>query len=574
MEILMTKLNSSTLRRLRMLKQSAATVWEGDRRALPRMRDVNNDSNLIHIGDYGNDDQPQYIIWVDGSMGMVRAMDIVEPDVGQEAFVRTLVQAMERPQGPAQPGRPQKILVCDRQLQFYLRGILQGLDITVEHVDQLPLIDEFFANIIEHSSANPPAVPSGQAPILYRQAELIWRNAPWKYLWDHEVLELTLNYSDVDKLYAVIMGRLGLEQGVIFYRSQDSLVQFRQRIAEDENENDLEETFLHQDCLFALFESAQSLSESEIRTIRSYGWSKNLDSAYPIFGMLHPLEGGRPFLYEEEAIALTMAIESLNLFLKQHGTKLKSGKFESLQGQYDLEVPDLSSESTHRIQVSVKTLPDLATEIHSFTEDEYDDEYDEYGEEDEDEEDEDESLIRDDLFPEHSLLQLLGMSWQSIASLRQNTPHSFLASSAFSEKGESLSSLLVQTSRPKALELIKQIEIVGGIKALCFNPAETFLGDRCELGIVVMGNGDLQLFREFHYDDPEEEKGRKRWKQRCKNTNGYCAVIIAMGVTGLSRGNPEPKHILGYYEVELISARDLGLGKLISQPVFGFDMDI
>jgi hypothetical protein len=86
-----------------------------------------------------------------------------------------------------------------------------------------------------------------------------------------------------------------------------------------------------------------------------------------------------------------------------------------------------------------------------------------------------------------------------------------------------------------------------------------------------MGNGDLHLFGEFHEDNPDLDQIRKKWQQRCKNTKGNCAVIIAMGVTGLSRGNPELNHILGYYEVKLISSKDLGLGTLRSEPDFDFD---
>jgi hypothetical protein len=555
MEVLMTTLNSSTLRRLKKLKQ-APTVWEGDCRSLPRARGQQEGTNLIHIHqNVEEEDQPQCIIWVDGSMGMVRAMDIVEPEVGQQAFVRALLQAMERPQSPAQAGMPQKILVRDRSMQFYLRGVLQDLDITVEYVEQLPLIDEIFANIAQQANTSPPTVPVEQAPTLYRQADILCRHAPWEYLWDHEVISVEINSWDLGTLYAVVMGRLGLEQGAIFYRSKESLVQFRQRIADNESDDDLEETFLHQDCLFVLFESTESLSESELSLIRSYGWPVTHDSIYPIFGMLHPLEGGRPFLYDEEAIALTVAIESFNQFLAQYGNKLKSGSLPVLQGKYNIQVPGAADREASSITVTVKTMPELSEEIHSLAE-EYED---------------DEPLIHEDLWPDKSLFQLLAMPWDSVKTLRSAAPHHYTADEAFPEKGDALSGLLIQTSRPKALDLIREIEKFGGIKGICFNPAESFFGEPCELGLVVMGNDDLHLFGEFHNDEPDLDLARKKWKQRCKSTKGNCAVIIAMGVTGLSRGKPEINHILGYYEVKLIPPKELGLGTLRSEPAFDFD---
>lgn len=555
----MTTLNSSTLRRLKKLKQ-APTVWEGDRRPLPKARSQQDGTNLIPLHqNVGDEDQPQCIMWVDGSMGMVRAMDIVEPEVGQEAFVRALLQAMERPQSPAKPGMPQKILLSDRSMQFYLRGVLQDLDISVEYIEQLPLIDEIFANIVQHATDSPPAVPEEQARDLYHQADILLHRSPWEYLWDHEVILIEINSRDLDTLYAVVMGRLGLEQGVIFYRSKESLMQFRQRIASNDSDEDLEETFLHQDCLFVLFESTESLEETELNYMRAQGWPVAHDSVYPIFGMLHPLEGGRPFLYDDEAISLTVAIESFNQFLSQHDSKLKSGKLPVLQGKYNIQVPTTAEhEATTALAITVRTMPELSEEIHSLAEAESED---------------DEPLIHEDLWPDKALFQLLAMPWSNVKSIRTAATHRYLAEPTFPEKGEALSGLLIQTSRPKALDLIREIEKFGGIKGICFNPAESFLGEGSELGLVVMGNGDLHLFGEFSEEDIGLDRVRKKWQQRCKNTKGNCAVMIAMGVTGLSRGNPELNHILGYYEVKLIPSKDIGLGTLRSEPDFDFDFD-
>jgi hypothetical protein len=44
----------------------------------------------------------------------------------------------------ASPARPQRIVVRDREIQFYLRGALQGLDIAIDYAPELPLIDRMF----------------------------------------------------------------------------------------------------------------------------------------------------------------------------------------------------------------------------------------------------------------------------------------------------------------------------------------------------------------------------------------------------------------------------------------------
>jgi len=548
----MTVLKSSTISRLKKITQSNS-VWEGDRRSLPTVSEQDG-SNLIHLADHTNEDKPQCIMWVDGSMGVVRSMDVVEPNMGQEAIVRALLQAIERPQSPSQPSRPQKILVRDRSLQFYLRGVLQSLDICVEHINHLPMIDEIFNNLIQHTQVTPPTVPPIQAQALYAQADVLWRSCPWEYMWDHQVLAIEINKWDVDTLYAVVMGHLGMERGVIFYRSRETLVRFRQLIAEDESE-DLEETFLRQDCLFTLFESNESLSESEIRTITNQGWAINSDDIHPIFGILHPLEGGRPFLYEEEAIALTVAMQSLNLFIASHKDQLENGEYEEIKASYKIKPP--TGEAPKEVKVVVKTVPDLEEEIQQIVDDG----------------DEEDITIHQDLLPDNTLIKLLGISWEGLKLWREYTPAANLYLQNFSQKGDAFSVLLLQTSRPKAAELIKQVKALGNIQGVCFNPAE-FMGDRSELGLLVMGNEELHLFGEFSEEDyPPDQEMRKRWLKRCKSTKGICGVVIAMGISGATKGRPNPNHILAYYEVPLIDSEELGIGVLKSSVDVDLDLD-
>ncbi len=559
----MTTLNRSTLRRLKKLKQSSA-VWEGDRRALPaKIRQPQDSSNIIPLHAHDEESKPHCILWVDGSMGMVRSMDVVDSVVGQEAFVRALLQAIEHPQSPAQPSLPQKILVCDRELQFYLRGVLQDLGISVEYVERLPLIDEIFSHILESFTANPPVVPEQYAGALYKQSEQLWHNAPWNTLWDHQVISIKLDRWDLDTLYAIVMGKMGLEQGVIFYRSEESLVKFRQRIVSGSSEDEIEETFLHQDCLFNLFETPELEMEDDVPPFPFRGKIRALPTATipmkPIYGALHPLEGGRPYLYDEEAIALTVALEALNKFWEQHHKRLNAN-FGSLSGTYTLHAPSIDSDVEEPIKVVVKTMPDLANELHQLVE--------------EDDEDDDSPLIHEDLWPDNALIHMMTIPWDQVDFLHNASIHRQLLDKNLaitsSKKGEGLPGLMIQTSRPKALELIEQINDLGGIEALCFNPAEDIFGNTCQLGLMVTGNKSLHLFGEFDKQTLNGEH-HKRWKQRAKNTKGNICVIIAMGITGASRGNPAPQHILGYYEIKLIDDKELGLGKLRAEPAFDFE---
>ena len=230
----MTLLNRSTLRRLQKLKQTP-TVWEGDRRPLP----VALSSQFK--GDIGN--KGEWIIWVD-SVHVVRAMDIEPAESGREGMVRTLLKAMEYPQGPVEPSRPQKIVVSDRETQFFLRGVLQELDIKVDYAKTLPLIEEICEGLQAMVKPEHPPIPTDQAKQLMESAYQLWHNAPWELLGDHQIIAVTLNYGGMDTLYASILGFLGMEYGVLLYRSQDSLRQFRQQVlAQDTAPEDMEAVF-------------------------------------------------------------------------------------------------------------------------------------------------------------------------------------------------------------------------------------------------------------------------------------------------------------------------------------------
>ncbi|MEM1369955.1 MAG: hypothetical protein AAGG02_18505, partial [Cyanobacteria bacterium P01_H01_bin.15] len=241
----MSALPSTTQRRLLKLPQNR-NIWEGDRRVL---------SGMGPRRDSSSEDASDCIIWVDGSEGMVRAMDLVPGSTGMEAVVRTFLRAIEAPDKPSQPLRPHKILVRDRQLQFFLRGALQSLHISVDYVPELPLIDELFRRFENMKGSDSPSLPSSLRRQLNQVAAEIWQLQPWQWLADDDILEISFNKAPIDKVYACMLGMLGQEFGIILYRSKQSLRQFRAASGNDDLVLE-EEAFLNQDCWFINFEDA------------------------------------------------------------------------------------------------------------------------------------------------------------------------------------------------------------------------------------------------------------------------------------------------------------------------------
>lgn len=533
----MSGLPAATVRRLQKLPQ-VPSVWEGDRHNL---------SGRLRMGSQVSPGaaEGECILWVDGIQGVVRAMEVVPLGSGIEPMVRTLILAMERPHS-ASPARPQKIIVRDREVQFFLRGVLHELDIKVECQPELPLIDEILQSFEDAHERLSPPLPAEYADLLTQKALTLWQDAPWDYLEDHQVLAIELNHWDLETLYVSVMGRLGMEYGVLFYRSLHSLKQFRQDAGQPDTPEEMEEAFLKQDCLYLTFQARNpDLNELPDLDLAEL----DPDEIEPNFGTIHPLEGLRIMLQEDEAAVLSVALEALHRFLKQHHNKLEQD-FQACQGRYRIPNPQSKNqpkEST--LSVQVRTLPDVAADLLELGEEEP--------------ETPTHTLLRDDLVPEGAQLGLGVLPWTTVEALRLMGQLHPLPQSNLVEEGEGLPVVIVRTSRPKAKQLIENLRGEGGPQGICFNTGvDPFDGDRYDLEIVQTGNQDLHLFGEFPEDDPVHSMARKRWERRCRDTGGYCGLVVAMGVTSV-RPELQMRHILALFEMQALNPTRLGLGPMV-----------
>ena len=544
----MAALNRSTLRRLQNLPQ-IPSVWEGDRRPLS-----NADSQAMLEDDDDPEAGGECILWVDGSEGVVRAMDVVGPDTGPEAIVRALLRAMEHPQSPAPAVRPQKIVVKNREIQFYLRGVLQDLGIAIDYVPELPLIDEIFRGMQEVAVNRPPELPPQYAEVLMEKAAQIWHDAPWQTLSEHQIISIEINQWDVASLYVSVLGQGRMDYGVLLYRSLESLKRFRQQVVNDDSFEDLEQAFLGQDCLFLTFESAGDIDEDEEEIDLADLPPSEIE---PNFGNLHPLEGLRSILYEEEALTMLVALEAFHRFFRNSRRKFAAQTFPNLSSRYRIPVPQSDGE-TQQVSVKVSTMPDVSDELLEMLDD------------DEDEDDEFEMpLLRDDLVPPNSFLSLGVVPWETVEFLRGNALFHQGAELDIHAAGDGLPVVMIQTSNPKAKTMIQDLKEAGGVKAICFNPGEDpFQDEQYDLGILQAQNGELYLFGEFNESDPVHQEARKKWERRCQLTKGWCGLIIAKGLMGASRGQPQFKDMIALFEVRWMSAKDLGIGPLQLMPMF------
>jgi hypothetical protein len=256
----------------------------------------------------------------------------------------------------------------------------------------------------------------------------------------------------------------------------------------------------------------------------------------------------RPFLYEEEAISTQVALAALKGFLEAFKQQLAADDLPRLTKRIKVKFPD----SEQIEQVTVETLPELSAELLKM--------HLEMGDDDE-EFDPLELQLQEDLVPDHSFISLGIMPWDRVEIIRRSV--GYYQASEVNAVGEGLPIVLIQTTRPKATEIVDRIQAAGGLLGICFNPGtDPIDGSSFDLGILQLFDGQMQLFGEFYNESAVHIEARKKWNQRSKKTKGYCGLIVAHGLTGKARGNPGVKETIAFLETKSLANDDLGLGTL------------
>lgn len=601
----MHQLSPFTCRRLSQLPR-LTSVWECDRRPLSGVGYVpESDSESV---------EADCIIWGDGLQGVVRGMSVVPCETGHEAIVRALLQAIEKPQGGVEPARPRKVIVRDREIQFFLRGALQSLDIPVEYAPELPFIEEVFEKITAPEMAETELPPAFET-LLLEKAKLLWEDAPWRYLSEQEILAIELNCWDIETLYLSVLGIGELEYGLLFYRDLDSLRQFRHKLLHQEDFSDgMKQAFLEQNCLFINFNPvddvisapfgqrgnptvADAQSGSARDGIRSEKMRPPATVAYE-FGSLHPLEGLRTQIAEEEAASLIVVLEALHRFLKKHDLSVENFALQPVTSRFRIPHPGATAgttrlatakSATSTISVKISTLPDVSAAFLDATLSDAT-----YAAEDA------LSIIVDDSVPEGSLIMLGSYKDKDIKPLRESRRIHYQALLAPTELSSSdtqidlkaLGSnasdsavkgneadcsaskqlgprakwpvLTIQTTRPKAKQLVERLRQEGGVEAICFNPgSDPISGQVFQVGLIKTKVGQLHLFNEYEIDDPVDSRAIEKWATNSSNNQGCCGCIIAAGATGARRGRPTVREVVGFFEAHASTPEDLELTPLV-----------
>ncbi|NEO25789.1 MAG: hypothetical protein F6K03_02535, partial [Kamptonema sp. SIO4C4] len=370
---------------------------------------------------------------------------------------------------------------------------------------------------------------------------------------------------DTETVYVSLLGMSGTEYGVIIYRSLDSLQRFRAAITSQDSIEDLTEAFLSQDCWFLNYQAKDPEAwdfdeeEDDLADLPD-------EEIMPQFGSLHPIEGQRLFLDEEEAITVYLTLQALIDFFQTYGEELDLNHFPEFQKTCPVQLPPTVAETQQSLTLDVATMPKLSQELLSLSQPTPFPSF------------LDKPLphfqIRDDLLPEKAMIRLGRLSWDIVHQLRDN-PKTYKQLLEIEEVGDFFPILFIQTTRPKVKEIISRLDEEGGITSVFFNEGEDPMTDtEYDLGILQTPEDNLYIVAELLRHHPKLAKAKRDWDKLLEDSQGYCGVVLAMGATGASRGNPQVKDMLAFFIVPVIDPEDIGMTplQLVSQ-VVGYELD-
>ncbi|PZO21303.1 MAG: hypothetical protein DCF25_05000 [Leptolyngbya foveolarum] len=574
----MHPLSPFTCRRLGQLPR-LTSVWECDRRSLEAY------AQAISAHDptaSKNSEQGDCILWVDTLQGMVRGLSVVPKETGHEAVVRALLQAIESPQGNANPARPRKVVVCNREIQFFLRGALQDLDIDVEYAFELPAVDQVFEKL-QAAEAQSKSLSAATEELLFDKSNRLWQDAPWQHLSEQEILAIELNCWDIDTLYLSILGIAGIDYGLLFYRDLKSLRQFRHQLRQREDfSKGMQQAFLEQNCLFLNFHLAEDVIP--IRTPQAAGGNPAHQSSIVDceFGSIHPLEGLRSQIVEEEALSLIVVLEALHRFLKKHDISTPEFALGPVNSRFRIPNPSRQTKQaagsvSETVSVKIFTVPEVSAAFLAETVEPDLSVIGPLGEAPLGEVvSEDTAPLIDDSVPEGALIMIGSHPNKKLEPLRKSDRihyQSFLIPPDKLPKAKAHWPVLtIQATRPKAHQLVQQIQQEGGLQAICFNAgSDPVSGQIFQVGLLQTALGHLHLFNEYEVDSSSDNQALDRWQKASEQNNRCGGCIIATGASGSKRGRPTGKEVIAFFELRDRQPEEIGLVPLVMSYAVDWD---
>jgi hypothetical protein len=221
-------------------------------------------------------DGAEVVLWLELPSGLLIGTGVMDPKKPL-TFGETLERAMLSPfEGP--PRRPERILVSDAALARELRRAAGGIPIVIAPVPELDDTFERFVETLEPAEPEPGYLAGGIAAFavaeLFHAARLYYRAAPWRHLYDRQLVRIDIPDYAVHGGGLSVIGAAGEDFGLLVFRSPEDFDAFgegRPRAADGET------------TMRSLsFHRGDDLPVSMLREIDRHRWPVAGVAAYPV----------------------------------------------------------------------------------------------------------------------------------------------------------------------------------------------------------------------------------------------------------------------------------------------------
>jgi hypothetical protein len=315
--------NSSTQQpRLRVAEE-----WVGGRRLMP--------SYVMEDKPY----RPELVIWLDVTNNLIVGSEAFKPGEPLSVEAELLAAAMKRPMA-GKPRSPSSIRVADSALAALLRGKL-GPDVRIE-VAETPELDrvvKLMAASLARDEQDASYLEDGKISAdtmrrFFSAAAKLWKMAPWKNVYDSQLLRLDCPALDARDKVVSIIGNLGESFGVLVFDSLDGF----EAMAEPSDAHMAGKQLINLGThIFSInFERGSDIPKAMRREIDQHGWRVPDANSYPRIQWIDPDRMLRP-LTDRDVVFATACAEAITEFFARHGNDIAGGTFKRASERIALE---------------------------------------------------------------------------------------------------------------------------------------------------------------------------------------------------------------------------------------------
>jgi hypothetical protein len=163
--------------------------------------------------------QGAVIFWLELPSQMLLAATLSDPR-SPITIAKSLEDTMQQPVDGVHH-RPSRIRVADDRVAKELRAVAGGIPIIVAPVPELDFVLEKLVETIGDADVAPPLGPE-----LLEAASRLFRVAPWRRMWDRQILRVDIPELDVDGACLSIIGAAGESFGLLLFDSIDDYDSF------------------------------------------------------------------------------------------------------------------------------------------------------------------------------------------------------------------------------------------------------------------------------------------------------------------------------------------------------------